>query len=101
MRHLQSPDAEKWQNLLLHYHEDYLAGAKAPDDQFKDFKNHVLHVRDGNWGGAAEACEEWYRRTVNALKMKEWKQAAWSSMAMGLLFLGRREDSVSQPYPLM
>ena len=28
LRHLQSPDAEKWQNLLLHYHDDYLAGAK-------------------------------------------------------------------------
>ncbi|MBS0384236.1 MAG: DUF4332 domain-containing protein [Proteobacteria bacterium] len=82
LRHLQSPDAGDWQDLLLHYHEDYLAGAKAPDDEFKDFKNHVLHVRDGNWGGAIAACEEWYRRTVSALRDKDWKQAAWSAGVM-------------------
>ena len=44
LRHLQSPDAERRRNLLLHFHEDYLAGAKAPDEVFKDFKNHVLHA---------------------------------------------------------
>ena len=82
LRHLQSPQARDWQDLLLHYHVDYLAGAKAPDDEFKDFKNHVLHVRDNNWGGAVEACEEWYRRTVSALRDKDWKQAAWSAGVM-------------------
>jgi len=82
LRHLKSPDAEKWQNLLLHYHEDYLKGAKAPDDEFKDFKNHVLHVRDNDWGGAVEACEEWYRRTVRALAAKDWQQAAWCAGVM-------------------
>lgn len=79
LRHLRAPAAEDWRNLLLHYHDEYLKGAKAPDDVFKDFKNHVLHVRDGNWGGAVEACEEWYRRTVRALAAKDWKQAAWSA----------------------
>lgn len=79
LRHLRSPDAESWRNLLLHYHADYLAGATAPDDVFKDYKNHVLHVRDGDWGGAIEACEEWYRRTVRALARKDWAQAAWSA----------------------
>ncbi len=79
LRHLQSADAEHWRNLLLHYHDEYLKGAKAPDEVFKDFKNHVLHVRDGDWGGAVEACEEWYRRTVRALAAKDWRQAAWSA----------------------
>jgi predicted flap endonuclease-1-like 5' DNA nuclease len=77
LRRLQSPDAEAWRDLLLHYHVEYLAGAKAPDEEFKDFKNHVLHVRDGDWGGAVEACEEWYRRGVRALKEQDWKHAAW------------------------
>jgi hypothetical protein len=45
-----------WRNLLLHYHAEYLGGAKAPDEVFKDFKNHVLHVREKEWGGAIEAC---------------------------------------------
>ena len=82
LRHLQSPDAERWRNLLLHFHEDYLAGAKAPDEVFKDFKNHVLHVREKEWGGAIESCEEWYRRTVRAMATKDWKQAAYSAGVM-------------------
>ncbi|MBL8546559.1 MAG: DUF4332 domain-containing protein [Hyphomonadaceae bacterium] len=82
LRHLQSPDAERWRNLLLHFHEDYLAGAKAPDEVFKDFKNHVLHVREKEWGGAIESCEEWYRRTVRAMAAKDWKQAAYSAGVM-------------------
>lgn len=82
LRHLRAPAAEDWRNLLLHYHDEYLKGAKAPDEVFKDFKNHVLHVRDGNWGGAVEACEEWYRRTVRALAAKDWQQAAWSAGVM-------------------
>jgi predicted flap endonuclease-1-like 5' DNA nuclease len=82
LRHLQSPEAEQWRDMLLHHHVDYLGGAKAPDELFKDFKNHVLHVRDKDWGGAVEACQEWYRRTVRALMDKDWKQAAWSAGVM-------------------
>lgn len=82
LRHLQSPDAERWRSLLLHYHAEYLAGAKAPDEVFKDFKNHVLHVREKEWGGAIESCEEWYRRTVRAMAAKDWKQAAYSAGVM-------------------
>ena len=79
LRHLRARDAERWRNLFLHLHEEYLRGAKAPDVEFKDFKNHVLHVREGDWGGAIEACEEWYRRTVRAMTAEDWKQAAWSA----------------------
>jgi hypothetical protein len=79
LRHLQSERAAAWRTFLLRHHDDYLKGAKAPDDEFKDFKNHVLHVRDKDWGGAVDACLEWYRRTVRALKARDWKQAAWSA----------------------
>ena len=79
LRHLRTRDAEAWRNLLLHEHVEYLKGAKAPDDVFKDFKNHVLHVREKDWGGAIEACQEWYRRTVRALAARDWKLAAWSA----------------------
>ena len=79
LRHLQSAEGAQWRDMLLHYHADYLAGAKAPDELFKDFKNHFLHVRDKDWGGAIDACNEWYRRTVRALMDKDWKQAAWSA----------------------
>jgi predicted flap endonuclease-1-like 5' DNA nuclease len=79
LRHLRSADAEAWRNLLLHEHQEYLKGAKAPDEVFKDFKNHVLHVREKDWGGAIDACQEWYRRTVRALAARDWKMAAWSA----------------------
>jgi hypothetical protein len=82
LRHLRANRAEDWRNLLLCHHAEYLAGAKAPDEEFKDFKNHVLHVRDKDWGGAVEACQEWYRRTVRALAEKDWKQAAWCAGVM-------------------
>lgn len=79
LRRLRCERAQDWRNLLLRHHGDYLGGAVAPDLEFKDFKNHVLHVRDKDWGGAVEACQEWYRRTVRALKARDWKQAAWSA----------------------
>ena len=70
LRHLRSAEAEDWRNLLLHFHADYLKGAKAPDEEFKDFKNHVLHVRDKDWAapsrrarnGIAAQCARWSRR---------------------------------------
>src|SRR5262245_47033794 len=77
LRFLQGPDAAAWRTLLLHHHNQYLKGAKAPDDEFKDFKNHVLHVRSGEWGGAIEAAEEWRKRLVRAIKEQDWSHVAW------------------------
>lgn len=82
LRHLRREDAERWRILFLHHHQAYLEGAKAPDTVFKDFKNHVLHVREGEWGGAVEAAEEWYRRTVRALAARQWKQAVYNAGVM-------------------
>jgi predicted flap endonuclease-1-like 5' DNA nuclease len=79
---LEGGEGAAWRDLFLHHHDAYLEGAKAPDDVFKDFKNHVLHVRDGDWGGAIEAAEEWQRRTVRALKAKEWKHAVYCAGVM-------------------
>lgn len=80
--HLRGTDGELWRNLFLHHHGEYLKGAKAPDDVFKDFKNHVLHVREGDWGGAPAAAREWYRRTVRALAQQDWKQAVYNAGVM-------------------
>src|SRR5262245_38980379 len=44
LRHLQVMDADLWQNLFLAHAKLYLEGSKAPDNEFKDFKNHVLHT---------------------------------------------------------
>jgi hypothetical protein len=87
LRHLRSPHADEWRTLLLQEHAEYLKGAKAPDEVFKDFKNHVLHVRDKDWGGAVEACQEWYRRTVRALAVRDWKIAAYSAGVLSHYFV--------------
>jgi predicted flap endonuclease-1-like 5' DNA nuclease len=82
LRWLDGDNAERWRNLFLHHHQAYFEGAKAPDEVFKDFKNHVLHVRDNYWGGAVEAAEEWYRRTVRALAAGDWKLGVYSAGVM-------------------
>ena len=47
---------------------------------FKDFENHVLHVRDGYWGGAPDKAESWYGHLVSALKGKRWGEAVWAAI---------------------
>ena len=79
LRHLQSDDKTAWQALFLKHAELYLAGSKAPDKEFKDFKNHVLYVRDNYWGGAPEKAESWYRKLVRELQQGNWEQAVWSA----------------------
>jgi hypothetical protein len=79
LRHLRSGDAEKWQRLFLKHAESLLVGAKAPDETFKDFRNHVLHVREKCWGGAVESVETWYKQIVESLRAKEWGKAAYAA----------------------
>jgi hypothetical protein len=64
--------------MLLAHHGDYLQGAKAPDNVFKDFENHVLHVRDGYWGGAAVTAEKWLEKCLGWLAAGNWKEASYS-----------------------
>lgn len=82
LRHLESSDAERWQRLFLSHAEVYLEGSKAPDKQFKDFKNHVLHVGDSFWGGAPEKVESWYGKLVDALKAHSWHEAVYAAGIM-------------------
>ena len=79
---LKGKDAGDWKNLLLKHHTQLLKGAKAPDAEFRDFQNHVLHVEDGEWGGARDAAMEWYGKAVEALREKKWSKAAY---ALGVL----------------
>ena len=82
LEHMQGEKSAKWRDAFLKHRDAYLQGAKAPDEVFKDFKNHVLHVRDGDWGGAPQAAREWYRRTVRALQAKDWQHAVYSAGVM-------------------
>jgi predicted flap endonuclease-1-like 5' DNA nuclease len=71
-------EGEAWKSLFLVHHEHLLKGAKAPDAEFKDFKNHVLHVAEGEWGGARGKAQEWYARGVALLSKKRWSEAAYA-----------------------
>jgi predicted flap endonuclease-1-like 5' DNA nuclease len=75
LAHLDGPDAAVWRRLFLKHADTYMAGSKAPDDVFKDFKNHCLHPRDKFWGGAPATARQWYVKTVSALAEQKWSDA--------------------------
>lgn len=79
---IKGEDGEAWKSLFLVHHEHLLKGAKAPDTTFKDFKNHVLHVTEGEWGGARAKATEWYAKAVDLLARRRWSDAAY---ALGVL----------------
>jgi hypothetical protein len=84
--HLRGESVEGWRDLFLHHYGHYLQGAKAPDDEFKDFRNHVLHVRDGNWGGAIASARRWYADALEALQDEDWADAAYSAGVLSHYF---------------
>jgi predicted flap endonuclease-1-like 5' DNA nuclease len=75
---ISGDEGEAWKSLFLVHHEHLLKGAKAPDAEFKDFKNHVLHISEGEWGGARAKAMEWYARGVELLTKKRWSEAAYA-----------------------
>jgi hypothetical protein len=77
LNRIRSPEAERWHRLFLKHAPLYLEGSKAPDVEFKDFKNHVLHPRDGYWGGAPAKAQSWYHNLVEALAKEDWDTAAY------------------------
>ena len=79
LHQIQGDTSENWRNLCLAHIDIYLDGSKAPDNKFKDFRNHVLHVRDNYWGGAIAATQLWYGRTVEALRAKKWSDAIYAA----------------------
>ncbi len=79
LNRLSASDAEDWRRLFLKHAELYLEGSKAPDKEFKDFKNHVLHPGDKYWGGAPEKARNWYTHLVTALRDKQWSEAAYAA----------------------
>jgi len=77
LRHLKCKDADCWPRVFLAHAGLYLEGAEAPDEDFKDFENHVLHTRNGLWGGAPEKVQSWYQHVVEALAGEDWPTAVY------------------------
>jgi hypothetical protein len=87
LRHLQCTDAGPWQRLFLLHASLYLEGAKAPDADFKDYQNHVLHTRDGYWGGAPGKVVSWYHHVVEALGVGDWPTAVYCAGVLSHYFM--------------
>ncbi|WP_206678756.1 DUF4332 domain-containing protein [Alienimonas chondri] len=79
LTHLTGEHSVQWRNLFLRQVEPLLTGAKAPDKTFKDFTNHVLHVRDGLWGGAPKKVRQWYEALTDRLSARDWPAAAYAA----------------------
>jgi predicted flap endonuclease-1-like 5' DNA nuclease len=77
LRHLECTSADLWPRIFLVHAKLYLEGSKAPDVEFKDFRNHVLHTRDGYWGGAPDKVRSWYGHVVEALAQEDWQTAVY------------------------
>ena len=73
------PDAEAWTRVFLKHADRFMVGSKAPDDTFKDFKNHVLHVGDNYWGGAPEKVASGTTPRVAALEQQNWDDAVYAA----------------------
>jgi predicted flap endonuclease-1-like 5' DNA nuclease len=71
--------------LLKHY-RPYLAGAKAPDKEFRDFRNHVIHVQDNHWGGAATTAQKWYDQLVRSIRRSNWSEVAYDAGVLSHYF---------------
>lgn len=79
---LTGPGAEGWARVFLKHAESFMTGSKAPDDVFKDFKNHVLHPRDGYWGGAPEKVDAWYQTLIGELRAGHLERAVYAAGVM-------------------
>jgi predicted flap endonuclease-1-like 5' DNA nuclease len=81
-----SPRAQRLSSVLLKHHEAYLIGSKDPDKTFRDFRNHVLHIGDNNWGGATKSVEKWYGILLREIDAQNWQEAAYAAGVLSHYF---------------
>ncbi|WP_164100478.1 DUF4332 domain-containing protein [Candidatus Laterigemmans baculatus] len=86
LRHVRSEPGHRLARLLLRYHSRYLSGACDPDTRFRDFQNHVVHVADGNWGGAPQSAQQWYGRLQQLLRDQRYSDAAHAAGVLSHYF---------------
>ncbi len=83
---VQTDAGKRLTSLLLHHHWRYLTGAKDPDTRFRDFQNHVIHVKDGYWGGAPRVAHKWYDRMQRYLREERYSDAAHAAGVLSHYF---------------
>ena len=85
MKWRRRPGMKLAQMLLAHF-QAYLQGAKDPDNVFKDFENHVLHVRDGYWGGATKLVAKWLDTSLKMLSEQKLERSCLCDWSVEPLF---------------
>jgi len=86
LRMVQTDAGIRLRGILLKHHEKFLTGAKDPDDRFRDFQNHVIHVNDGYFGGAPRLAIQWYDRLMGHLVAARWEDAAYATGVLSHYF---------------
>jgi hypothetical protein len=83
---VQTPAGERLVRVLLRHHRRYLLGATDPDIRFRDYQNHVIHVKDGYWGGAPRMAHKWYDRMQRYLRTNRFSDAAHAAGVLSHYF---------------
>ena len=83
---VQTPGGKRLVRVLLRHHERYLRGATDPDTRFRDYQNHVIHVKDGYWGGAPRMAHKWYDRMQRYLRTNRFSDAAHAAGVLSHYF---------------
>ncbi len=79
LRYLDGPSADAWRNVFLKHADLLMIGSKVPDEDFKDFTNHVLHPRDKFWGGAPVKARRWYGHVVVGMRQQDWTTTVYAA----------------------
>jgi len=76
---VDTPPGKRLASWLLRHYRRYLRGAIDPDVRFRDFHNHILHVREGGWGGAPRVAHRWYQGLQKFLYSERFDRAAYAA----------------------
>lgn len=83
---VQTESGQRLTQILLRHHHRYLTGAVDPDNRFCDYQNHVIHARDGYWGGAPRVAHQWYERLQRYLLSNRFSDAAHAAGVLSHYF---------------
>lgn len=83
---VQTDAGKRLVQMILRYYWRYLTGATDPDSRFCDFQNHVIHARDGFWGGAPRVAHQWYDRLQRYLATDRYSDAAHAAGVLSHYF---------------
>ncbi len=83
---VHTPAGKRLVRVLLRHHRRYLLGATDPDIRFRDYQNHVIHVKNGYWGGAPRMAHKWYDRMQRYLRTNRFSDAAHAAGVLSHYF---------------